>query len=171
MSQWYLMYNGQQVGPMSKEQLKAYGLTPDSMVWKEGMPQWAQAFTIPELMQLINAPQQPYHGPGVQSPGGQVPPPSGMNAVSEKDHVVAGILAILLGAFGAQYFYIGKTQAGLICLGITLVSWVLTLIIIGVFLAFVWGIMMLVQGIMILCMTQQQFNQKYVNTSSQFPLF
>lgn len=30
--------------------------------------------------------------------------------------IMTGILALLLGGFGAQYFYLGKTQAGIIVL-------------------------------------------------------
>lgn len=39
MENWYLVYNGKQVGPMTKEQMLAYGLAPDTMVWREGLPQ------------------------------------------------------------------------------------------------------------------------------------
>ncbi len=37
---WYINYNGQQYGPMDKSQLSAYGLTPESYVWRSGMAQW-----------------------------------------------------------------------------------------------------------------------------------
>lgn len=72
---YYIMYNNQQMGPMPKEQLRNYGLNPQSMIWAEGMPNWAAAFTVPEIAEMLNGgPQQfnggqPYTGP--QSAGGQ----------------------------------------------------------------------------------------------------
>ncbi|MDU6679945.1 TM2 domain-containing protein [Actinomyces sp.] len=40
----------------------------------------------------------------------------------QKDRVVAGVLAILLGAFGTQNFYLGKYKLAVIQLLITLLS-------------------------------------------------
>lgn len=54
MTEYYIVYNGQQVGPMSKEALVNYGLNPNSQVWAQGMPAWVPAYTIPELMEVIN---------------------------------------------------------------------------------------------------------------------
>ena len=47
MTEYYIVYNGQQVGPMSKEALVNYGLNPNSQVWAQGMPAWVPAYTIP----------------------------------------------------------------------------------------------------------------------------
>ena len=58
---YYIIYNGQQVGPMPKEQLVAYGLNPSSKVWCEGMPNWADASTVADLQPLLY-PQQPPYG-------------------------------------------------------------------------------------------------------------
>jgi len=56
--QYYIIKDGQQVGPMNKESLLQYGLTPQSMVWCEGMTDWTQAANVPELMALLQpAPQ------------------------------------------------------------------------------------------------------------------
>lgn len=55
---YYIIHNGQQVGPMPKEQLKAYGLCPTSKVWCEGMPNWADASTVADLQSMLY-PQQP----------------------------------------------------------------------------------------------------------------
>lgn len=144
MQQWYIVYNGQEVGPMSKEQLLSYDINPNSMVWSEGMPQWVPAYTIPELMDLIkNRPRPMYHA---------APAP-------EKDKIVAGLLAILLGGLGIQYFYIGKTKGGIITILLSLVTCGL------------WQIITLIQGILMLTMTQEQFEQKYVESTSTLPLF
>lgn len=64
---YYIMYNGQQMGPMPAEQLRNYGLNPQSMVWGEGMPNWVAASTVPELAAMMNGTQQPY-GPQIQQP-------------------------------------------------------------------------------------------------------
>lgn len=76
-----------------------------------------------------------------------------------KSRGVAALLAIFLGAFGVHYFYLGKTGAGLLCILLTLVSCSL------------WSMLTFVQGIYMLCINNEQFREKYVTTSSSFPLF
>ncbi len=146
---WFILYNGQQVGPMTKEQLLHYGLNPNSQVWREGMPAWVAVYTLPELMSML--PQNtPHPGPGpMPYPQSQYP----------KSKTTAGVLAILLGGWGAHYFYCGKVGAGFITILLTFVTFSL------------WYILSLIQGIMMLSMTDQQFNDKYVNNPSFFPLF
>ncbi len=70
----YVAVNGQQTGPFDMSQLQqmaAMGqFTPQSLVWKQGMPQWASAGSVPELASLFAAPAPP------PIPGaGPVPPP------------------------------------------------------------------------------------------------
>ena len=76
-----------------------------------------------------------------------------------KDKIAAGLLAIFLGSLGIHYFYIGKTTAGIISL------------VLGLCTCGIWGIVMLVQGIIILTLTDQDFQAKYVDTPKSFPLF
>lgn len=78
---------------------------------------------------------------------------------SGKSRGVAGLLAIFLGYLGIQYFYCGKTTAGLIAIAISLVS------------CGAVSILWLIQGIMMIAMNQTEFERKYVNTDSAFPLF
>lgn len=72
---------------------------------------------------------------------------------------LAAIFALLLGAFGAQYFYMGKTQAGLICLLIT---------------AFTCGaipsIFGIIQAIIMLSLSNEVWRIRYITTTSVFPL-
>ena len=68
--------------------------------------------------------------------------------------MVAGILAILLGAFGIHKFYLGYTKEGIILLAVTLVSF-------GA-LAFVTSIVGIVEGVMYLTKTDQDFYATYV---------
>lgn len=77
-----------------------------------------------------------------------------------KSRGIAAILAIFLGWIGIQYFYLGKTTAGVIFL----IGGVLTC-------TTVTSILSLVQGIMMLCMTNRQFEDKYVTTRATLPLF
>lgn len=75
---YYIIYNGQQVGPMPKEELAKYGLNPGSKVWAEGMPNWVDAATVADLRSVLYPqpqmpPQSPYQGQG----GYQQPPYQG----------------------------------------------------------------------------------------------
>lgn len=79
------------------------------------------------------------------------------NSTSAKSKTTAGILALLLGGLGVHYFYCGKPIPGFVFL---LLCW-----------TWIPGILALVQAIMMFSMTEEQFNNKYVNTSSSFPLF
>lgn len=76
-----------------------------------------------------------------------------------KSRGIAALLAIFLGGLGIQYFYLGKTTAGIL-------SILLSLITCGL-----WEIVTLIQGILMLCMTNADFNQKYVENPSNFPVF
>ncbi len=67
-----------------------------------------------------------------------------------KSKVVAGLLGIFLGCYGAHNFYLGYTSKAVTQLVLTLVGLVLSCIVVGVFLVIgieIWG---LVEGIMIL---------------------
>ncbi|MDE7236849.1 MAG: TM2 domain-containing protein, partial [Paramuribaculum sp.] len=72
---------------------------------------------------------------------------------------VAGLRSIFLGSLGIQYFYLGKTQAGIIAI-------VLSLVTCGA-LSVLW----LIQGILMIAMNEQDFERKFVYTNSTFPLF
>ena len=53
MAAWYIIFNGEQVGPVELRELSKYNLTPDSMVWTEGMPDWRPAAEVPEVAGLL----------------------------------------------------------------------------------------------------------------------
>ena len=65
--QWFVAIGGQQAGPFNGQQLPLLvqngQLTPQTLVWRQGLAQWAAAQTLPELAPLF-AP-----------PAGAVPPP------------------------------------------------------------------------------------------------
>ncbi len=76
-----------------------------------------------------------------------------------KSRGVAALLAIFLGALGVQYFYLGKVMAGLLMILLTVVTCGL------------WECVTLIQGILMLCMDNRTFRQKYVDTDAKVPLF
>ena len=55
--QFHVYLNGQQVGPYDmgalQQMVQQGSLTPQTMVWKAGMPQWVAANTVPELAGLF----------------------------------------------------------------------------------------------------------------------
>lgn len=109
-----------------------------------------------EVVQVVSAQQpaqnqysqQSYRPIGVFDDG-----PSG------KSRGVAALLAFFLGGFGAHYFYLGKTSGGLICLLLTMIT------------CGFWGVILLIQFFLFLTMSQEDFERKFVNSTSTFPLF
>ena len=90
---------------------------------------------------------QPYYQRGVFDNG-----PSG------KNRGLAGLFAILLGSLGIHYFYVGKNTAGIICL------------ILGILSCGFVHLLTLIQGILILTMTEEEFERRYVYSMSTIPL-
>lgn len=68
MSQYYVAQDGQQLGPFTMEQLQQMAasgqLTPQTYVWKQGLPNWMPASQVPELGQLFGATPPPPPPPG-----------------------------------------------------------------------------------------------------------
>lgn len=52
MAQYYIMYQGQVTGPMTREQIFAYGVNRDTMVSADG-GEWRPLYAYPELMELL----------------------------------------------------------------------------------------------------------------------
>ena len=76
---YYVLINGQQTGPVEENQLLGMGVTRDTTVWHEGMPQWQAAGTLPELGYLFanagNAAGYNYGGGYGQATGAAPQPP------------------------------------------------------------------------------------------------
>ena len=62
-TQWYIGANGQQLGPFDQNGLAQQAgsgvLTPQSLVWHQGMAQWTPAAQVPELATLFGATPPP----------------------------------------------------------------------------------------------------------------
>ena len=78
---------------------------------------------------------------------------------NDSKKTACGLLALLIGGLGLQYFLIGKTTAGVLTILITLATCGL------------WKIITFVQGILILCMSEEEWQYKYVYSPNTFPLF
>jgi TM2 domain-containing membrane protein YozV len=166
---YFVTINGTQRGPFSPEQLAAQGLRPETLVWAEGMAQWERADRVAELQPIVA--RQPAGGqPGYAAPvygvPGQQPPlggpvnyanpggyPAGYPTERPSDKkLVAGLCGIFLGTFGVHKFILGYTTAGVImlCLSMTCVG------------APIMHIIGLIEGIMYLSKSDDQFFQEYM---------
>lgn len=96
-----------------------------------------------------NPPQQP---PPIPPQGYSPPPPYLQDAASKK--LAAGLCGILVGTLGIHKFILGYTNAGLIML----LSTILTCGIAGIAM----HVIGLIEGIMYLTKTDQQFYNEYI---------
>ncbi len=75
--------------------------------------------------------------------------------------VLAGILAIVLGWAGVHKFILGYQKEGFILLGITLISIPLVCLAIGAFTMYLPGLIGLIEGIIYLTKSDEEFYQTY----------
>ena len=143
--EYFISLNGRTLGPMPADRVMTHPVTADTQVCTVDDYTWKRLRDFPELYNLLAAREA--------ATGGNTFTGSG------KDRVVAGVLAIILGRFGAQYFYLGKPVAALITILLCLVSCGL------------WTTLMFVQGIYMLTLTPQEFDRKYALSTSTYPLF
>ena len=85
------------------------------------------------------------------------------NGPSGKSRGVAGLLALFLGAVGLHYFYLNKTTAGVVFLIVSLLSC-------GVLATVTW-VVSIIQAVLFFTSTQQEFEQRWVYSPSNIPLF
>lgn len=69
MAQYFFIKNNERLGPFELEQLLQNGLTPDSLVWCQGMANWTKAGDVADLAAVF-APPMP------QAPAQPAPPPA-----------------------------------------------------------------------------------------------
>ena len=151
---------------ISSDAYRRFNVHPLPVVEPEHLPvSFNQAKAIYESKH--NKPLKPVfrHKDKVYPPDGTICPHCGapvspdLRAPYEKDKIVAGLLAIFLGGLGIHYFYMGKTVAGILSIVFTLVS------------CGIWQVVMFIQGVLMLTMTDEAFRGKYVGNDSTFPLF
>lgn len=77
--------------------------------------------------------------------------------------IAAGICGILLGSFGIHKFVLGYTTEGVIMLVSSLAGIVLSCFVIPIVLTFAMGVIGLIEGILYLTKTDEEFVETYVN--------
>ena len=170
---FFMADGNQQKGPFAIDQLIGQGLKRDTLVWREGMGQWQKAESVPELAGLFTGyQQQQYAPPSPPSGGGFAPPPPGVGGLGQppamqypsaprfdagaanSQKIAAGICGILIGGLGIHKFILGMTGPGLIMLLVTVLT--------CGFGGIVMHIIGIIEGIVYLTKTDEQFYQTYM---------
>ena len=79
-------------------------------------------------------------------------------ALRQKDHVAAGLLAIFLGMFGVHKFYLGCNQTGFLMLAVSIIGGVFTF---GLAAAVI-EVISIIEGAIYLTKSQTEFDRVYV---------
>lgn len=106
---WYFTTNGQQQGPVAVERLRRL-ITPSDLVWKEGLPEWVPASTIPNLFPNPRTPPlEPDGFPGVSS---AIPPSASRTKSAHPKLLIWGALSLvlLIGVVLAAVFFRTETD-------------------------------------------------------------
>jgi TM2 domain-containing membrane protein YozV len=100
-------------------------------------------------------------------PGSTVVPPF---IPGQSNRIPAGICGILLGAFGVHKFIAGLNTGAVIMLCVTVASFIpaVSCCVLLVFGPMVMGIIGLIEGIIYLCCTDEEFYFKYVVQKRQW---
>jgi TM2 domain-containing membrane protein YozV len=137
--------DGHQYGPVSAEQVRAWiaenRANAQTLAQTEGSQGWKPLDLKPPPAGATAPPRFP------------PPPPPSLPGASNK--IPAGICGILLGGLGIHKFILGYTTSGLIMLLVTLLTC-------GVFYP-VMHIIGLIEGIIYLCKTDEEFVRLYVD--------
>ena len=85
------------------------------------------------------------------------------NAVGGGDNkkILAGILAIILGSLGIHKFILGYQKEGFIMLGVTLLGYATSCIVVGAFFFWIPGLIGLIEGIIYLTKSDEEFYNTY----------
>lgn len=138
---YYIFINGTSVGPMTMQQIFAYNINQDTNVSTDGV-NWRPLYTYPDLMVALR-----------ERGGGYA------NQDLANKKLICGLLAIFLGYLGVQYFVLGKTWGGVITILLSCIT------------CGAWSVITLIQGILMLCMTDEEFKRKYIDNPATMPLF
>ena len=138
--------DGRPYGPVNAEQIRRWmtenRVNAQTLVQTEGAPDWKALGSIPEF-----APELKTVPPTI------APPPTLAARASNK--IPAGICGILLGGFGIHKFILGYTGAGLVMLLVSVLSCFI--------LAPVMHLIGLIEGIVYLCRSDEEFVRIYVD--------
>ncbi|HUA64465.1 MAG TPA: NINE protein [Alphaproteobacteria bacterium] len=141
--------DGRQYGPIGVEQIRVWlaqnRVNAHTLAQSEGSTEWKPLISFPELAPEFKVAPPPVWGYG--------PNPRAHNKVA------AGICGILLGGLGIHKFILGYTGAGLIMLLVSLLGSIVTC---GILYPVV-HIIGLIEGIIYLCKTDDDFVHTYVD--------
>ncbi len=96
---YWIIKDGKACGPMPREALT--GLSANTKVWRQGLPQWIPAAQLPEVADLIAQPQQQQQQQ--QQPSFQEPPVERVPYVAPKTHLTAAI--VIAAVIFVLFFY------------------------------------------------------------------
>jgi TM2 domain-containing membrane protein YozV len=154
--QWFYAQGGSQYGPVAWSELRQFAdsgqLQSSDLVWSQGMGNWAPAHAIEGLIVpqrnsrsfSQTAKQAHDYARKLFEPGANEP--------SDVNRVAVGVLAILLGCLGIHKFILGRTGQGAIMLLATCTF----------LLAPAMAMVGLVEGIIYLTRTDEDFHRIYV---------
>lgn len=153
MANWYCNVRGQQIGPVGDDVLQQMSqsgqLQPTDMVWREGMPQWAAAGTVPGLFVAQPAPMlgqpglaQPSYPPGAY-PQGAYGQPTRYAGGPKVRHgcLTAWLILMIIANSGVALMYVGWLVSGNSPLHIS--SSLLTVLVVGGVCNVIFAIMLL----------------------------
>ncbi|NOT47410.1 MAG: TM2 domain-containing protein [Acidobacteria bacterium] len=94
----------------------------------------------------------------------QVPRPPGAAPAGAEKKIAAGICGIVLGGLGIHKFILGYTQEGVILLSAYLVTLIIAIVTcgIGTPLVFIPTVIGIIEGIMYLTKSDEEFVQTYI---------
>lgn len=108
MKKYFYVNKGQKLGPLTYDELWNQKISPETMVWSEGMPDWQQANTIHEFANWF--PEQPIaqkkHQQPIQKPQQPARPIQRKPVKRKKSYRgVIGIVIFLVGVIAIYYFW------------------------------------------------------------------
>ena len=119
---------------------------------------WQGTYRVPSGSSDDAGQERLYVAPGYGSMSAAARQSYANEAIRQKDHVSAGLLAIFLGMFGVHKFYLGCNNAGFIMLAVSIIGGILTL---GLAAAVIW-LIAIIEGIIYLTKSQTDFDRVYV---------
>ena len=97
------------------------------------------------------------------NPAPEPSPTPSSNGADKK--IIAGICGILVGYFGVHKFVLGYNKEGGIMLGVSLAGMVLSCFVLPIFATFAMGVIGLIEGIMYLTKSDEEFVATYITGS------
>ena len=147
--------DGQQYGPVNAEEIRRWiadkRANAQTLVQTEGSPEWKPLISFSEFASELKAVPPP------------IAPASSAAASRAAKKIPAGICGILLGSLGIHKFILGYTGPGLIMLLVSVFAPLFTCFTFGFLGTFVMGIIGLIEGIIYLCKSDEEFVRTYVD--------